>query len=63
MGNWKIENGHVDVSFINCHFFVLAIREDREQRQVGPGEKACTLSTNCTSFYVSAMSNNIQFEF
>ena len=52
MGNWKIEDGHVDVSCINCHSFVLATREDGEQRQDGPGEKACTLSTNSTSLYV-----------
>ena len=51
------------MSCINCYSFVLAIREDGEQREVGPGEKAWTLSTNSISFYVSAMSNNIKFEF
>ena len=62
-GKQNYSHGHVDVRCINFHSFVLAIREDGEQRQFGPGEKAWTLSTNFISFYVSAMSNNIKFEF
>ena len=62
-GKQNYSHGRVDVSCINCHSFDLAIRKDGEQREVGPGENACTLSTNSISFYVSAMSNNIKFEF
>ena len=59
-GKQNYSHGHVDVSCINCHSFVLGIREDRAQREVGLGDEPYRLSTISSSFYVSAMSNNIK---
>ena len=50
---------YVDVNFIYCHTFVLGIREDGKQRGIGLGDGPYSISTNSTSFYVSAMSDTV----
>ena len=54
---------YVDVDCIYFHSFVLGIREDGKQRNIGLGDGPNSLSINSTSFYVSDMSNNNKFQF
>lgn len=62
-GKQNYSHSHVRVNCINFHSFVLGISEDGEQREVDLGDGPYTSSTNSTSFYVSAMSNNNKLEF
>ena len=54
---------YVDVDCIYFHSFVLCIREDGEQRKIGLGDGPYSISTNSSSFYVSAMSDNDKLQF
>ena len=53
----------VDVGCIYFHCIVLGIPEDGEQREIRLGDGPYSLSTNSTSFYVSAMSDSNTFQF
>ena len=57
----KISHGHVEVSCINFHSFVLGIHEDGKQRNFHLGDGQYKLSTNSTSLLVSAMSKYNKF--
>ena len=54
---------YVDVDCIYFHSFVLGIREDGKQRGIGLGDGPYSISTNSSSFYVSAMSDKKKFQF
>ena len=54
---------YVDVDCIYFHSFVLGIRENGKQRGINLGDGPYSISTNSTSFYVSAMSDNNIFQF
>ena len=54
---------YVDVDCIYFHSFVLGIREDGKQRGIGLGDGPYSISTNSSSFYVSAMSDKNKFQF
>ena len=66
IGSWEVKtltfgkenhsHGHVDVSYINFHSFVLGIHEDGKQRKIDLGDGQYTLKVNSPSFYVSATS-------
>ena len=54
---------YVDVDCIYFHSFVLGIREDGEQRGIRLGDGPYSISTNSSSFYVSAMSDKKKIQF
>ena len=49
-GKENYSYGHVDVICINFNNFVLGIREDGAQREVGLGDEPYRLSTNSLHF-------------